>query len=86
MLAAGRIPPGSYEGFRLAVSKAQLAGDEKPADLVVFGGPSRRCSVSELAERVLLLSPDPADPADNAVLQKPFKPAALIQAVRELIN
>jgi len=35
LLASGRIPAGSYEGFHLAVAKAQLAGEGKPADLLV---------------------------------------------------
>jgi len=35
MLASGRIPAGSYDGFRITVAKAQLMGDEKAADLLV---------------------------------------------------
>jgi YVTN family beta-propeller protein len=35
MLASGRIPAGSYEGFHVAVKKAQLSIDGKPADLLV---------------------------------------------------
>ena len=35
LFASGRIPPGPYEGFRVLVTKAQLATEEKPADLLV---------------------------------------------------
>ncbi|MGE5647622.1 MAG: hypothetical protein ACM336_17735 [Acidobacteriota bacterium] len=62
----------------------RLVEGEMPVDLVVFGGPSR--GGAALAERTLLLSPDPADPPSGPVLKKPFKPAALVQAVRALID
>jgi hypothetical protein len=69
-----------YQASRL------LADGAGPVDLIVLGGPSRRSAVFQAAGKVLLLSPDPAGNPENPVLQKPFKPAALIHAVRDLID
>lgn len=68
-----------YQASRL------MAGGTEPVDLIVLGGSARRPAAFQAAGKVLLLSPDPAGTPDNPVLQKPFKPAALIHAVRQLL-
>lgn len=41
LLASGRLPPDSYSGLALRIGRATLAGDGKPADLLVPEEPVR---------------------------------------------
>jgi CheY-like chemotaxis protein len=63
-----------------------LAGGAGGVDLIVLGGTSRHSTVFDPAAKVLMLSADAANRPENPVLRKPFRPAALIQAVRQLID